>query len=98
MENKDLLVDVPSIRDYNTKMVLKNNEIIEIIDDMIEDFKDIDKKFNSTAGAKFKEKLLNYLQESRDNINNSNQELTNKITTIANIYEDTYNNVKNTVA
>ena len=98
MENKEILVDLSSIKDFNVKLVLKNNEIMEILDDMLEDFKELDKKFNSTAGAKFKEKILTFIQESRDKINNSNLELNNTVTKIAKIYEDAVNDVKTTVA
>lgn len=98
IDNKEIYVDVPSIRNFNSNLVLKNNEIVEILDDMIEDFKELDKKFNSTAGAKYKDKILLFLQESRDKIDNSNKNLTDTITKTAKIYEDAFNDVKKTVA
>ncbi len=96
--NNEILIDLPSIKEFNTNVILKNNELMEILDDMIEDFKELDQKFNSKAGAKYKDKILTYLQESRDKINQTNLLFSESLTKSTKVYEDAKMGVKNTVA
>ena len=86
--NSKVYVDIGSIKTFNQNIKLKNDEIISIIDDMIGDFQLLDEKFNSRAGEKFKEKILTYLVESKDKINNSNNALSDTISQITTIYEN----------
>ena len=96
--DKEILIDIPSIKEFNTNVILKNNELMEMLDDMINDFKEIDKKFNSRAGAKYKEKILTYLQESRDKINNTNLSFSNSLSTSTKMYEEAKISMEKTVA
>ena len=82
-------VNVGSIETFNQNIKLKNEEIVSILDDMINVFQLLDEKFNSRAGEKYRERILTYLAESKEKINNSNLVLSNNISQIITIYDNT---------
>ena len=94
----EIIIDTESIETFRSNAVNKSEEILSIFDDLIKDFQTIDEKFDSQAGKKFKDKILLYLEQTKENISQSNDALSGNLTRINQIYEETNKEIEKMVS
>ncbi|MBP5684136.1 MAG: hypothetical protein J6X02_02640, partial [Bacilli bacterium] len=66
--------------------------------DIQKDLDTIDQKFNSKAGKLYKEKIIEYMESVKKKVTDQNEDLTNKITAIIDIYEETGKDIEKMVS
>ena len=93
----EIIIDTESIEAFRSNAVSKSEEILSIFDDLIKDFQTIDEKFDSKAGKMFKDKILLYLEQTKESISQSNNALSGNLTRINQIYEETNKEIEKLV-
>ena len=94
MESK-VIIDTGSIQNFNNKVKTKGNDLFI---DIQKDLDTIDQKFNSKAGKLYKEKIIEYMESVKKKVTDQNEDLTNKITAIIDIYEETGKDIEKMVS
>ena len=86
--DKDIKVNIDNINMLQRNIEIKGSELVNVINLIIKETKDMQKIYDSPTATIFREKFCDYLQNRIDYINNNYVELSNVLESIKSVYLD----------
>lgn len=95
--NYNVEIDSNSIHEFGKNIIVEGNNFISILDDVIHEVDETETFLSTPTGKLLKERLSEYLNISRTLVNDKYIDYSNTIERIANIYDNTNDNIKKRV-
>lgn len=95
--NYNVEIDSNSIHEFGKNIIVEGNNFISILDDVIHEVDEMETFLSTPTGKLLKERLSEYLNISRTLVNDKYIDYSNTIERIANIYDNTNDNIKKRV-
>lgn len=92
--NYNVEIDSNSIHEFGKNIIVEGNNFISILDDVIHEVDEMETFLSTPTGKLLKERLSEYLNISRTLVNDKYIDYSNTIERIANIYDNTNDNIK----